>query len=94
MSLLSPPQDKFQTDEDIFEVNNGCICCTVRVDLITILDKLSKRHNVRLAKSPAASDFAAPSTRAGCAEARRSRAFASHRLPRGRLSGPGQLAQD
>ena len=39
------PQDKFQTDEDIFEVNNGCICCTVRIDLITILDKLSKRHN-------------------------------------------------
>ena len=38
-------QDKFNTDEDIFEVNNGCICCTVRVDLITILDKLSKRHN-------------------------------------------------
>ena len=38
-------QDKFNVDEDIFEVNNGCICCTVRVDLITILDKLSKRHN-------------------------------------------------
>ena len=36
-------QDKFQADEDIFEVNNGCICCTVRVDLITILDKLAKR---------------------------------------------------
>ena len=25
-------------------MNNGCICCTVRVDLITILDKISKRH--------------------------------------------------
>ena len=50
---MSPPsrrQDKFQTDEDIFEVNNGCICCTVRVDLITILDKISKRH-----KDPASS---------------------------------------
>jgi G3E family GTPase len=33
----------FKSDEDIFEMNNGCICCTVRVDLITILTKLMKR---------------------------------------------------
>ena len=36
-------KSKFKTDEDIFEMNNGCICCTVRVDLITILMKLMKR---------------------------------------------------
>jgi len=35
---------KFQSDEDVFEMNNGCICCTVRIDLITILDKLMKRQ--------------------------------------------------
>jgi len=32
-----------QTDEEIFEMNNGCICCTVRGDLIRILNKLMKR---------------------------------------------------
>ena len=36
-------KSRFQTEEDIFEMNNGCICCTVRVDLITILMKLMKR---------------------------------------------------
>ncbi len=30
-------------DEEIFEMNNGCICCTVRGDLIRILNKLIKR---------------------------------------------------
>jgi G3E family GTPase len=30
-------------DEDVFEMNNGCICCTVRGDLIRILDGLMKR---------------------------------------------------
>lgn len=32
------------TDEEIFEMNNGCICCTVRGDLIRILDDLSARR--------------------------------------------------
>src|SRR5579862_6561170 len=32
-----------QTEEEIFEMNNGCICCTVRGDLIRILGKLLKR---------------------------------------------------
>jgi G3E family GTPase len=30
-------------DEEIFEMNNGCICCTVRGDLIRILDGLIRR---------------------------------------------------
>lgn len=32
-------------DEEIFEMNNGCICCTVRGDLIRILSKLMKRKD-------------------------------------------------
>lgn len=32
-------------DEEIFEMNNGCICCTVRGDLIRILGTLMKRRN-------------------------------------------------
>ena len=31
------------TDEEVFEMNNGCICCTVRGDLIRILGALMKR---------------------------------------------------
>ncbi|MGB7430849.1 MAG: GTP-binding protein [Ahrensia sp.] len=30
-------------DEEVFEMNNGCICCTVRGDLIRILTGLMKR---------------------------------------------------
>ena len=30
-------------DEEVFEMNNGCICCTVRGDLIHILGGLMKR---------------------------------------------------
>src|ERR1700744_2921769 len=30
-------------DEEIFEMNNGCICCTVRGDLVRILDGLMRR---------------------------------------------------
>ena len=32
-----------ETKEEIFEMNNGCICCTVRQDLIRILNKLMRR---------------------------------------------------
>nr|MDQ3387437.1 GTP-binding protein [Actinomycetota bacterium] len=32
------------TDEDIFEMNNGCICCTVRGDLIKTLGDLYARR--------------------------------------------------
>ena len=30
-------------DEEVFEMNNGCICCTVRGDLIRIMEGLMKR---------------------------------------------------
>ena len=31
-------------DEEVFEMNNGCICCTVRGDLIRIMEGLMKRR--------------------------------------------------
>jgi len=34
-----------QADEEIFEMNNGCICCTVRGDLLRILGRLMKRKD-------------------------------------------------
>ena len=33
------------SDEEVFEMNNGCICCTVRGDLIRILGNLMKRRD-------------------------------------------------
>jgi G3E family GTPase len=32
-------------DEEVFEMNNGCICCTVRGDLIRILGSLARRKD-------------------------------------------------
>lgn len=32
-------------DEEIFEMNNGCICCNVRGDLIRVLGRLMKRKD-------------------------------------------------
>ncbi|WP_312270724.1 GTP-binding protein [Pseudomonas sp.] len=32
-------------DEEVFEMNNGCICCTVRGDLIRILGNLMNRRD-------------------------------------------------
>jgi G3E family GTPase len=32
-------------DEEIFEMNNGCICCTVRGDLIRIVGELMQRRD-------------------------------------------------
>ena len=33
------------SDEEIIEMNNGCICCTVRGDLIRIISKLLERRD-------------------------------------------------
>jgi len=41
-ALLSK-NTKMQADEEIIEMMNGCICCTVRQDLIVVLSKLAKR---------------------------------------------------
>ena len=30
-------------DEEVFEMNNGCVCCTVRGDLVRIMDGLMRR---------------------------------------------------
>jgi len=35
---------KMQADEEIIEMMNGCICCTVRQDLIVVLKKLARRQ--------------------------------------------------
>eukprot|EP00531_Pseudo-nitzschia_arenysensis_P015693 CAMPEP_0116137028 /NCGR_PEP_ID=MMETSP0329-20121206/12041_1 /TAXON_ID=697910 /ORGANISM="Pseudo-nitzschia arenysensis, Strain B593" /LENGTH=355 /DNA_ID=CAMNT_0003631939 /DNA_START=62 /DNA_END=1129 /DNA_ORIENTATION=+ len=32
-----------ETEEEVFEMNNGCVCCTVRGDLLRILGKLARR---------------------------------------------------
>ncbi|HVY70682.1 MAG TPA: GTP-binding protein, partial [Verrucomicrobiae bacterium] len=34
-----------RADEEIFEMNNGCLCCTVRGDLIRVLGGLMKRRD-------------------------------------------------
>lgn len=35
---------KTAIDEEVIEMMNGCICCTVRQDLIVVLKKLAARH--------------------------------------------------
>ncbi|PBB17155.1 GTP-binding protein [Mesorhizobium sp. WSM4313] len=32
-----------ESDEEIYEMNNGCVCCTVRGDLIRVVEGLMKR---------------------------------------------------
>ena len=41
-ALLKENMKEYQ-DEEIIEMMNGCICCTVRQDLIGVLQKLEKR---------------------------------------------------
>eukprot|EP00629_Pelagomonadales_sp_RCC1024_P019364 CAMPEP_0119279398 /NCGR_PEP_ID=MMETSP1329-20130426/20727_1 /TAXON_ID=114041 /ORGANISM="Genus nov. species nov., Strain RCC1024" /LENGTH=140 /DNA_ID=CAMNT_0007279939 /DNA_START=105 /DNA_END=524 /DNA_ORIENTATION=- len=40
---LLKPNLQTQTDEDVIEMMNGCICCTVRQDLVEVLKKLAAR---------------------------------------------------
>ena len=32
-----------ESDEEVYEMNNGCVCCTVRGDLIRVVEGLMKR---------------------------------------------------
>ncbi|HTK36217.1 MAG TPA: GTP-binding protein [Caulobacteraceae bacterium] len=34
-------------DEEVFEMNNGCVCCTIRGDLIRILGGLMRRQSAK-----------------------------------------------
>ena len=34
-------------DEEVFEMNNGCVCCTVRGDLIRIIEGLMRRQGAK-----------------------------------------------
>ena len=40
---LVAKNSKFSSDEEIIEVLNGCICCSVRQDLVLLLEKLAAR---------------------------------------------------
>ena len=33
-----------ESDEEIYEMNNGCVCCTVRGDLIRVVEGLTRRQ--------------------------------------------------
>ena len=41
---LMSKTSKFATEEDIVEVLNGCVCCSVRTDLVKVLKKLAARQ--------------------------------------------------
>ena len=40
---LIKKNSKFRSDEEIVEVLNGCVCCSVRQDLVAILHKLANK---------------------------------------------------
>ena len=41
--VLLQKNTKIQSEEEIIEMMNGCICCTVRQDLVKVLKKLADR---------------------------------------------------
>jgi G3E family GTPase len=49
-----------ESDEEIYEMNNGCICCTVRGDLIRVVEGLMRRP---AASTPSSSKPPASPTR-------------------------------
>ena len=40
-----------ESDEEVYEMNNGCVCCTVRGDLIRVVEGLMKRPGLRIRPS-------------------------------------------
>ncbi len=41
---LMAKNTKFASEEEIVEVLNGCVCCSVRTDLVKVVKKLAARH--------------------------------------------------
>lgn len=43
--LLQDGADGSMLEDNLFELKNGCICCTVKDDLVTTLETLLQRRN-------------------------------------------------
>ena len=43
IDALLQKNTKMQSEEEIIETMNGCICCTIRQDLVKVLEKLADR---------------------------------------------------